>query len=57
MLSHESLEEFKRIWKEETGQDLSDDVAMEQAISLVTMLDATYRPITKNWNDEYENQT
>ena len=53
MLSKEALDEFKKIYKEEKGEDISDELAMEEAISLLTLFDAVYRPIKKEWLEEY----
>jgi hypothetical protein len=45
MISKEALEKFKKIYKDEFGVDLADDVALEKAASLLTMMNAIYRPI------------
>ena len=55
MLSEQSLQEFKQIWKEEFGEEISDDFAMEQATQLLTLFDAIYRPIKKEWVKELNN--
>ena len=47
MISKKALEEYKTIYRNEFGKDISDKDAMEQAISLLTMMKAIYRPITK----------
>ena len=44
----------KKIWKEEFGEDISDEKAAEQGINLLTMFDSIYRPIKKEWVDEVE---
>ena len=54
MLSEIALQEFKEIWRKEFGTDIPDDVAVEEAINLLTMFDAVYRPIKQEWSDEYE---
>ena len=54
MLSDKSLQEFKKIWKEEFGENISDEKAAEEGINLLTMFDAIYRPIKKEWVDELE---
>lgn len=53
MLSDKALQEFKRIFKEEKGFELSDEQAMEEAIALLTFYDKVYRPIKKSWLEEY----
>ena len=52
MLSQEALQEFKRIWKEEYGETISDDFAVKQAINLLTLFDVIYRPVKKSWSDD-----
>lgn len=54
MLTKQALDEFKAIWKAEFGEDVPDDIATEEAINLLTMFDAIYQPIKKEWVDEYE---
>ena len=54
MISDEALKEFKQIWKKEFGEDISDEKAAEEGINLLTMFDAIYRPIKKEWLKEYE---
>lgn len=54
MLSKQALDEFKAIWKKEFGQDVPDDVATEEAINLLTMFNAIYRHIKKEWVSEFE---
>jgi hypothetical protein len=54
MVSEEALEEFKKIWKEEYGTEISNADALDSATALLTMFDAIYRPIRKAWVEEYE---
>ena len=54
MLSQKALEEFKKIWREEKGEDISDEKAAEEAINLLTLMDAVYKPIKKEWLDELD---
>lgn len=54
MLSEDALQEFKALYKEEFGEELSDDKATELAINLLTMFDHVYRPIKKEWLEEFE---
>lgn len=55
MLSATALEEFKSIWRSQFGEDVDDATATEEAVNLLTMFDAVYRPIRQEWLDEYEN--
>jgi len=56
MISDKALEEFREIWKEENGEEISNESAMEEATQLLTLFDAIYRPIKKEWikNNDYE---
>lgn len=54
MLSDKALEEFKKIWREEKGEDISDEKAAEEAINLLTLMDAIYKPIKKEWLKDFE---
>ena len=47
MISKESLEELKTIWKKEFNEEISDEKALESATSLLTLMAAIYKPITK----------
>jgi len=53
MLSQKALDEFKTIWREQFGEDISDEKATEEGINLLTMFNAIYRPIKKEWADEW----
>ena len=53
MISDASLKEFKEIWREEIGTEISDEEAMVEATQLLTLFDAIYRPIKKEWLDEF----
>lgn len=54
MLSAQALQEFKEIWKLEFGEEISDDLAIEEGINLLTFFNATYRPIKEEWVKELE---
>lgn len=54
MISKEALEEYKAIWrKENPGQDIDDQTAIDEATALLTIMDKVYRPITKDELDAY----
>lgn len=55
MISAKALQDFKQIWKEEKGEEISDELAMEEAVNLLTLYNAIYRPIKKEWSQEYDN--
>ncbi len=54
MISKEALEEFKKIWKAEYNEKISDEKATEEGINLLTMFNAIYRPVKKEWLEEFE---
>ncbi len=54
MLSEKALLEFKNIWGEEFGEQISNEIATEQAINLLVLFDATYKPIKSEWSNHYE---
>ena len=57
MISDAALKEFQEIWREEIGTEISDEQAMEEATQLLTLFDAIYRPIKKEWAKQYDNET
>lgn len=56
MLSQKALEEFKTIWREEFGTEISDQEATDQAINLLTLFDAIYKPIKCEWVKEKDGE-
>jgi hypothetical protein len=57
MISDQALQEFKTIWRDETGLEITDKQALDAAVALLHLFDVIYRPISKGWSDEYDNQT
>ena len=54
MISRKALEEFKAIWRKEFNEDISDEKATEEGIKLLTLFNAVYRPIKKEWVEDYD---
>ena len=54
MIPKETLEEYKRIRKEKSGEDIYDKQAFEEATNLITLVRAIYKPIKKERLDEPE---
>ncbi len=54
MLSDKAIEEFKQLYKEQYGEELTDSVAAEAANRLLRLVDIVYRPIPKDWEEKYE---
>ena len=53
MLSHAAVQDFKQLYTDEFGEELSDEEALQIGTSLLTLLNHTYRPITKQEEKEY----
>ena len=47
MTTDELIQRYKKLYKRKTGKELTDDEALDQAVKLVTLVEAIYRPITK----------
>ena len=47
MISKESLEEYKTLYKKHFNKDLTDQEALESATKLLTLMKAVYKPITQ----------
>ncbi len=53
MISDKALQEYKEIYKKKFGTEIDNATAMEQATNLLTLMNAVYRPIKKEWVEEY----
>jgi len=51
MLSETAKQEFKQIYLEKYGTELSDSEAADLAINFLTFMNAIYRPVKKEWLD------
>lgn len=51
MISETALQEFKKLYVEEFGEEISDEQAMELGSSLLSLFDHIYRPVKKKWLD------
>lgn len=49
MISETALQEFKKLYFEEFGEEISDEQAMELSTNLLTLFNHIYRPIKKEW--------
>ena len=54
MVSDTALKEFKEIWRAEFGEDIPDDIAIEEAVNLLTAFNVVFRPLREQDLDEYE---
>ena len=48
ILSKSAIEEFKKIYRNEYGEDISDEEAIELAVNLLGLFKCIYRPLPKN---------
>ena len=53
MISKESLEKFKAIYKKEFGKKLSDADARDQATRLLNICRIVLKPMPKTWEKQY----
>jgi len=49
MISEAALQEFKKLYVEEFGEEISDEEAMELGTNLLTLFHYIYRPVKKDW--------
>lgn len=54
MISKESLEGFKKIYKKRFGEDLPNQVALEKATKLLNLVKVVYRPMTQEEYDKVQ---
>ncbi len=56
MISKEAIDEFKAIWKSETGSEIDDQKALAEATRLLVFMNAIYRPLKKEWVNENDDE-
>ena len=56
MISEEALKQFKIIWQEEIGQEISNELLSEIALNLLMQTNNVYKPIKVEWLNEIEKQ-
>lgn len=56
MISEIALQEFKRIWADEIGEEISDERATELGANLLTLFHHIYRPVKKDWLEEVSDE-
>jgi len=47
MLSKRAIDEYKQVCQEEFGQVPSEDIVIEQAAALLSLINAVYRPMAR----------
>lgn len=55
MLSDKALQEFRGLYKEEFGKEISDADALEFGTNLLNFFNHIYRPLKRGWLNEYKN--
>lgn len=53
-ITEKDVAKFKELYKKETGEDISDEEALDSVTSLVEMIKLIYKPIKKSEFDKYE---
>ncbi len=56
MISKEAIDEFKAIWKSETGSEIDNQKALAEATRLLVFMNAIYRPLKKEWINENDDE-
>ena len=54
MILEQALQEFKAIYKEHYGKDISDEEATKLAVNLLALFNVIYRPLKKEWVEGVE---
>ena len=49
MISEIALQEFKKLYVEEFGEEISDEQAIGLGTNLLTLFHHIYRPVKKDW--------
>jgi hypothetical protein len=52
MISETALRDFKEIYSQEFGEEISDKQATELGVNFLTIFDKVYRPVKKSWLDD-----
>lgn len=55
MLSQDAINEFKQIYQEECGVELSDEEALERAQKFLRLFYLIGEPVSKKWKKDHEN--
>ena len=53
MLSKQALDEFKKIYKAEYGENITDKKVADLATNLLVFFNHIYRPVKKSWLKEF----
>ncbi len=53
-ISKQAIQEFKEIYKKESGKEISDNDAYDMAMNLLLAFKAVYKPIPKDQEKEFK---
>jgi hypothetical protein len=53
-ITREDVKKFKELYKKETGEDISEEEALDSVTSLVEMVRLVYKPIKKSDLNKFE---
>lgn len=56
MLPKKAIEEYRKIYKEQYGKEISYAEAEEQGTKFLSLFKAIYRPIPKEWKEKYDSE-
>jgi len=54
MLSEEQIRKFQKLYKTRFGKEISKEMAYEQGVKLLRLIEITYKPMTKKEYDKYK---
>lgn len=55
-LPSEAILEYQALYRTEYGKEIPYEEAQRQAVKLITLFDAVYKPIKKEWISEVQEQ-
>ena len=56
MLTEQQVTKYQELYKKRFGKEISRDVALEDGLKLIRIMQLTYRPIRKNETENISNQ-
>jgi hypothetical protein len=57
MTTEKLVQSYKELYRKKFDKDLSDEEALDQAMKLITLVKAIYKPITKEDYEKYKRRT
>lgn len=53
MFSNQEINSFQELWRQQFGEEISQDFAIEQATALISLMKNIYRPMTEEEFKKY----